>query len=346
MVVPKDYIKVLGLSFLEFSGSRPQLLTSLFEQMGLRKGGEHKNKPISLYYQNTVRFISNPSNGGSAERFRAVHGRGASAMGFKVEDSQKAFELAIKLGAEKAELTDYEIPAIRGVGKSIVYLVDDEGEKALFSEFGFDGDDAKVEEMGHLQRIDHLTHNLNIGGVERLCKFYEEIFGFRRIRSFHIEGKKTGLYSEVVASEDGKVIIPLNETKDDQSQIAEFIREYNGEGIQHIALASDDIFSTVKTLSSRGILFQDTPDTYFDLIDDRLPGHKENVEALRQQRILIDGGPEQGGGFLLQIFTQNSIGPIFFEYIQRKGNEGFGEGNFQALFESIELDQEKRGVLK
>jgi 4-hydroxyphenylpyruvate dioxygenase len=345
MNATKNFVETSGLSFLEFSGSRPALLTSLFEKMGLKKGGENNSKGISIYHQDDIRFISNPSTGGNAEVFRSVHGRGASAMGFKVEDSVQAYELALALGAEAADQTDYPIPAIKGVGKSLIYLIDADAEKKLFSILNFTRPASGTAGETCLQRVDHLTHNLNIGGVERMSQFYEKIFGFKYIRSFHIEGKKTGLYSQVVASRCGKIIIPLNETKDDKSQIAEFIRDYNGEGVQHIALTSSDIYKTLEKLTENGILFQDTPDTYYELIDSRLPGHGENVEKLRKNRILIDGGEAQGGGFLLQIFTKNSIGPIFFEYIQRKGNQGFGEGNFQALFDSIELDQERRGVL-
>lgn len=340
-----NYVKITGLSFLEFSGSKPKLLTDLFEQMGLKKGGEDNQKGMSLYYQNDIRFISNPSNGGNAEVFRSVHTRGACAIGFKVDNGARAYKQALELGAEPAEQTDYPIPAIKGVGKSLIYLVDADSEKKLFSSLNFKNPTADTVEETCLQRVDHLTHNLNIGGVKRLKQFYETIFGFKHIRSFHIEGKKTGLISEVVASHCGKVIIPLNETLDDKSQIAEFIRDYNGEGIQHIALSTSDIFTTVKKLKTNGILFQDTNDAYYDLIDERLPDHQEKIQDLRKDRILVDGGESQGGGYLLQIFTKNSIGPIFFEYIQRKGNDGFGEGNFQALFDSIELDQERRGVL-
>lgn len=340
----KAYVEVLDLSFLEFSGSQPHLLTRLFDRMGFAHAGTHHSRPITLHHQGHIHFISNPSGGGNAELFRAVHYRGASAMGFKVADSQKAFAQALELGAEPAAMVDYDIPAIRGVGQSLIYLVDDAAEEKLFAQFGY-RKQYSPDPNTRLERIDHLTHNLNRGGVERMCRFYEKVFGFRRVRSFHIEGKKTGLYSEVVASPCGRVIIPLNETKDDKSQIAEFIREYNGEGIQHIALLSSDIYKTVDSLEANGIPFQHTPDTYYEKVDSRLPGHGEEVERLRERRILIDGGEAQGGGFLLQIFTKNSIGPIFFEFIQRKGNKGFGEGNFQALFESIELDQERRGVL-
>lgn len=339
-----SYVKVSDVAFIEFSGSQPHLLTALFHQLGFTNSACHLSDAKTLHYQGNIHFISNPTAGGNAEVFRGVHVRGASAMGFKVADSNAAFAQAVALGATPATLKDYDIPAIKGVGQSLIYLVDDAHEKALFAEFGYSKKVAQNEQTC-LGRIDHLTHNLNQGGVDRLANFYERIFGFKRIRSFHIHGKKTGLYSEVVASPCGRVIIPLNETKDDKSQIAEFIREYNGEGIQHIALTSSNIYQTVDTLSAAGIPFQKTPDTYYELVDQRLPGHGEPVDQLHKRNILVDGGAEQGGGFLLQIFTQNSIGPIFFEFIQRKGNKGFGEGNFQALFESIELDQERRGVL-
>ncbi len=336
------HVEVKGISFIEFSGSRPHLLTHLFKKMGFSKVGDHKSANISLFKQGAAFFISNPSSGGNAELFRSVHRRGASAIGFKVDDSDAAFALAVQLGATPASVTDYDIPAVKGVGQSLIYLVDERRERLLFSMF----DAASViEKNACVSGIDHLTHNLERGGVERMCSFYEKVFGFIRIRSFHIEGRKTGLYSEVVSSRCGRVIIPLNESKDDVSQIAEFVREYNGEGIQHIALLSEDIYTSVDTMRSNGIPFQDTPETYYELIDRRLPGHGEELDELRRRRILIDGGEAQGGGFLLQIFSQNSIGPIFFELIQRKGNQGFGEGNFQALFESIELDQERRGVI-
>ena len=339
-----QFVDTLGLSFLEFSGNHPERLIELFEKMGFVKTGQIAAKSSDLYTQGDIYFISNPSNGGNAEKFREVHGRGACAMGFKVHDSQKAFELAVSLGAEPVELADYDIPAIHGVGASIIYLVDEEKERALFDLFGHNPDDSTVAKA-HLIEVDHLTHNLKRGQLAKWIAFYEKVFGFLRVRHFEIEGKKTGLFSEVVASRCGRLKIPLNESKDDESQIEEFIKEYKGEGIQHIALATTDIIDTVVKLKEQGIPFQDTPDTYYELIDSRLPDHGENVEKLHELKILVDGGPAQGGGKLLQIFTQNSIGPIFFEFIQRKGNEGFGEGNFQALFESIELDQMRCGVI-
>ncbi|MDQ2076214.1 4-hydroxyphenylpyruvate dioxygenase [Marinimicrobium sp. ABcell2] len=338
-----NYVTTYGIGFLEFTGRRPHLLRDLFQQMELQEHKSRLREGVTLHTAGNIHFISNPSSGGSAERFRDVHERGASAIGLLVENSAQALEQVMRLGAEPVQTRDYDIPAIKGVGNSLIYLVDADHQADLFSEFGFFG--SSIDNVNQLVRIDHLTHNLREGGIEKFKQFYGKLFGFKSVRSFDIEGKKTGLYSEVISSPCGRVVIPLNETKDDKSQIAEFIRDYNGEGIQHIALHSANLYETVANLSHNGIEFQDTPDTYYDMLNDRLPDHGEEVEKLRNSRILIDGGERQGGGFLLQIFTKNSIGPIFFEYIQRKGNEGFGEGNFQALFESIELDQEQRGVI-
>jgi 4-hydroxyphenylpyruvate dioxygenase len=196
-----------------------------------------------------------------------------------------------------------------------------------------------------LLHIDHLTHNVHRGNMDKWTSFYETMFNFREIRYFDIEGKKTGLFSRALASPCGKIRIPINESQDDKSQIEEYLREYRGEGIQHIALATDDIYRTVDVLRERGITFQDTPETYYEGVDARVSGHQEDLAELRGRRILIDGNGVNDEGVLLQIFTANVIGPIFFEIIQRKGNQGFGEGNFQALFESIELEQIRRGVI-
>ena len=205
---------------------------------------------------------------------------------------------------------------------------------------------SRIGDGAGLHTLDHLTHNVNRGRMAHWAEFYRRIFNFREIRYFDIEGQATGLFSKAMTAPDDKIRIPLNESQDEHSQIEEFLKQYKGEGIQHLALATDDIFATVDRLRANGIRFQDSPDSYFDMIDARLPGHGHDVAALRQRRILIDGAPETGGGILLQIFTENMVGPIFFEIIQRKGNDGFGEGNFKALFESLELDQIRRGVVK
>ena len=206
--------------------------------------------------------------------------------------------------------------------------------------------DGRLPVYAGLACIDHLTHNVHRGRMDQWAEFYERLFNFREQRFFDIEGKVTGLRSRAIVSPCGKIRIPINESRDDKSQIEEYLAAYKGEGIQHIALASDDIYESVEKLGANGVRFIDVPDAYYESLDGRLPGHGEDMARLRKNRILIDGGPEQGGGLLLQIFTDTVIGPIFFEIIQRKGNEGFGEGNFQALFEAIERDQIERGVLK
>ena len=241
---------------------------------------------------------------------------------------------------------ELNIPAIAGIGGLNIYLVDRYGASSIYDvDFEpIEDADPAANDMG-LTYIDHLTHNVDRGQMDKWADFYERVFNFFEARNFDIKGRKTGLLSRAMTSPCGKIRIPLNESQDDKSQIEEFLREYNGEGIQHIALGSSDIFTSVDRLTANGVTFQDTIETYFDLIDKRVPGHGEDVEELRKRRILVDGAPTDGQGLLLQIFTENAIGPIFFEIIQRKGNEGFGEGNFQALFESLELDQMRRGVI-
>ncbi len=259
---------------------------------------------------------------------------------------------ALKNGAESFDAADeltkaVAAPVIKGIGGCMLYIVDRYDDQGTIHDPDYEylpGVDLMPKGFG-LTFIDHLTHNLYHGNMAKWADYYERLFNFREIRYFDIKGAKTGLLSKAMTAPDDKIRIPLNESQDEHSQIEEFLREYRGEGIQHLALATDDIFATVDRLRANGIRFQDTNDSYFDLIDKRLPGHGHDVEEMRKRRILIDGAPETGGGLLLQIFTENMVGPIFFEIIQRKGNEGFGEGNFQALFESIERDQMKRGVL-
>jgi 4-hydroxyphenylpyruvate dioxygenase len=287
---------------------------------------------------------------GQPAAFRAEHGPSANAMAFRVKDAARALQLAIDRGATPVQgrvgPMELNIPAIEGIGGSNLYLVDRYGAKAIY-----DVDFVPIE--GALQApkgvgvtyLDHLTHNVHRGQMAKWAEFYERIFNFREIRYFDIEGAQTGLISKAMTSPCGKIRIPLNESQDEHSQIEEFLKDYRGEGIQHIALGVADIYETVETMAARGVKFQETPDTYFEQLGDRVKDHGENLQRLRADRILLDGAPTQGQGLLLQIFTQNMIGPIFFELIQRKGNEGFGEGNFKALFESIEADQVRRGVL-
>jgi 4-hydroxyphenylpyruvate dioxygenase len=329
-----------GFEFVEFTSPDPEALAGLFAGMGFAHRGNHKRKNVRHYVQGGINFLVNMEPAGHAGAFRAAHGPSASAMAFHVNNAAKAFEIAVQRGATPVD-GDYGLPAIEGIGGSYLYFAD-----API----YDRDFERVEggaggtEAG-LHTLDHLTHNVNRGRMNHWAQFYERIFNFREIRYFDIEGQQTALVSRAMTAPDDRIRIPLNESQDEHSQIEEFLREYQGEGIQHLALATDDIFKTVDQLRANGIRFQDSPETYYDMIDERLPGHGHDVAEMRKRRILIDGSPETGEGLLLQIFTENMIGPIFFEIIQRKGNQGFGEGNFKALFESIELDQIRRGVL-
>jgi len=342
-----------GFEFVEYTAPDPGHLRELFTKMGFPAVAKHKRKDVTLHRQGEINFIINAEPGSYAEAFARDHGPSACAMAFRVKDAKFAHQRAIGLGATPVETDvahgEMDIPAIEGIGGSRLFLVDRYGDKGSIYEVDFDffpdAEQRMAELDSRLTYIDHLTHNVNRGQMSVWAGFYEKLFNFREIRYFDIEGKQTGLISKAMTSPDGKIRIPLNESQDDKSQIEEFIREYKGEGIQHIALGTSDIYDAVDILRGRGIAFQDTPDTYYELVDERVKGHGEPTAELKQRAILVDGAPTEGQGLLLQIFTQNVIGPIFFEIIQRKGNEGFGEGNFKALFESIELDQMRRGVL-
>jgi 4-hydroxyphenylpyruvate dioxygenase len=339
-----------GFEFVEFTAPEPERLGELFQKMGFSAVARHRSKNVLRFAQGDINFILNMEPQGQPADFREVHGPSANAMAFRVKDAAKALRLAIERGATPVKglvgPMELNIPAIEGIGGSNLYLVDRYGAKAIYDVDFVPLEGAVDHPPGHgLTYIDHLTHNVHRGQMAKWADFYERIFNFREIRYFDIEGAQTGLISKAMTSPCGKIRIPLNESRDDHSQIEEFLRDYRGEGIQHIALGASDIFSAVETMSRLGVKFQDAPDTYYDMLDDRLPGHGQNVQRLRADRILVDGAPTEGQGLLLQIFTQNMIGPIFFELIQRHGNEGFGEGNFRALFESIEADQVRRGVL-
>ena len=336
-----------GFEFVEYTAPDPELLRSLFERMGFPVTARHRSKNVTLHRQGDVNFIINAEPGSFGQRFAQQHGPSACAMAFRVKDAAQAFKRAVDLGAKPVQNAvgpmELNIPAIEGIGGSQVYLVDRYGENTIY-----DVDFIPVQEGGSLRAtglsvIDHLTHNVHRGNMAKWAGFYEKLFNFREIRYFDIEGKKTGLFSKAMTSPCGKIRIPINESQDDKSQIEEYLREYQGEGIQHIALHTSDIYATVDALRGNGIHFQDTPATYYEGVPARVEGHREKLEELSKRSILIDGSAKDG--VLLQIFTTNVIGPIFFEIIQRKGNEGFGEGNFRALFESIELDQERRGVI-
>jgi 4-hydroxyphenylpyruvate dioxygenase len=341
-----------GFEFVEFTSQDPQALAALFSSMGFTAVSRHRSKNVVRYKQGDINFILNMEPRGQAAEFRGVHGPSINAMAFRVRDAAKALRLALERGAREIKGSigpmELNIPAIEGIGGSHLYLVDRYGASAIY-DVDFvtipAAPELEAADSTGLSYIDHLTHNVQRGNMQKWADFYQRIFNFRQIRYFDIEGKVTGLFSKAMTSPDGKIRIPLNESQDDKSQIEEFLRDYKGEGIQHIALGTGDIYTTVDRMRAHGVKFQDTPETYYDAVDARVPGHEEALESLRSRRILIDGAPTQGQGVLLQIFTQNVVGPCFFEIIQRKGNEGFGEGNFKALFESLELDQIRRGVL-
>ncbi len=339
-----------GFEFVEFTSPEPARLQDLFERMGFSAIARHRSKNVLRFAQGDINFILNMEPAGQPAAFRQAHGPSANAMAFRVKDAALALKLAVERGARPVSgpvgPMELNIPAIEGIGGSNLYLVDRYGAQAIYDvDFKpIDGAPQRVAGLG-LTYIDHLTHNLHRGRMDHWAEFYERIFNFRQIRYFDIEGQQTGLFSRAMTSPDGRIRIPLNESQDEHSQIEEFLREYHGEGIQHIALAAADIYAAVEAMQERGVKFQETPDAYYEQLPARVPGHGEPVQRLQADRILVDGAPAEGEGLLLQIFTQNMIGPIFFELIQRKGNEGFGEGNFRALFESIELDQERRGVI-
>ncbi|MGF1682134.1 4-hydroxyphenylpyruvate dioxygenase [Photobacterium minamisatsumaniensis] len=342
-----------GFEFVEYTAPTPEglaKLKQLFHLMGFAEVAQHKHKSVWLYRQGSINFIVNGEAHSQASGFAGVHGASVNAMAFRVADSSQALAYAVSQGATacpaQAGPMELNIPAIYGIGESLIYLVDRYGDHDIYEvDFDYYPDYQKrlaACDAG-LGVIDHLTHNVKRGNMDLWASFYERIANFREVRHFDIKGKMTGLLSRAMTAPCGKIRIPINESSDDKSQIAEYLEQYNGEGIQHIALSTDDIFATVTKLKANGVGFMNTPDTYYEGISKRVPDHHEDVAKLKGLKVLIDGDET---GILLQIFTDTVIGPVFFEIIQRKGNEGFGEGNFKALFESIELDQIRRGVLK
>jgi len=355
-----------GFEFIEYAAPDPVAMGKVFEQLGFKAIAKHRHKNVLLYRQSSINFIVNAEPDSFAQRFARLHGPSICAIAFRVQDAAGAYQRALDHGAwgfdTRSGPMELNIPAIKGIGDSLIYLVDRWHGKGGRS--GGIGDisiyDVDFEPLGRdsaeadsawpgvgLSYVDHLTHNVHRGRMKEWSEFYERLFNFREIRYFDIEGKATGVKSKAMTSPCGQIRIPINEEGNDQhGQIQEYLDEYRGEGIQHIALGSTDIYRTVETLRKAGAAFLDTPDTYYELVDKRLPNHGEDVPRLQKNAILLDGAPTEDGGLLLQIFTKTLIGPIFFEIIQRKGDDGFGEGNFKALFESIELDQMRRGVVK
>jgi 4-hydroxyphenylpyruvate dioxygenase len=349
-----------GFEFIEYAAPDPGAMAVVFERMGFRAIARHRHKQVTLYRQGEINFILNADPESFAQRFARQHGPSVCAIAFRVQDAASAYRRATGLGAwgfaNQAGPGELNIPAIKGVGDSLIYFVDrwrgkggakpgDIGNIGFYDVDFEPLEGASLNPPGHgLVYVDHLTHNVHRGRMKEWAEFYQRIFNFREIRYFDIEGQVTGVKSRALTSPCGKIRIPINEEGNEKpGQISEYLDSYRGEGIQHIAMGARDLFATVDALRASGVSLLDTPDTYYELIDKRIPGHGENVAELRKRKILVDGKPAE---LLLQIFSENQLGPIFFEFIQRKGDEGFGEGNFKALFESIELDQMRRGVLK
>lgn len=343
----KNELELDGFAFVEFAGPRVSELKQLFKRFGLSPFAKHNSQNITAYKQNHIYFLLNEEDNSFASGFSEAHGPCACGMGFYTKDAKKAFHLAIQRGAEAFEFPHASTgfpPTLVGIGNSALYLLDKKDHNWLESAFT-EINSANGHQSCGLLLIDHLTHNVYRGNMDKWAEFYHKIFNFHQIRYFDIMGQVTGLKSRALSSPCGKIKIPLNESKDDHSQIEEYLHEYHGEGIQHIALTTANIYDSVAKITSTGINFLTVPDTYYEMLNDRIPGHGEPLDKLKKLQLLVDGAPQKGEGLLLQIFTENVIGPIFFEVIQRKGNSGFGEGNFTALFEAIERDQMRRGVL-
>ena len=346
--IETEQIETDGFEFVEYAAPDSRALAGLFEAMGFTLVGRHRSKEVERYRQGEINFLINHEPGSYARAFARVHGPSVCAIGLRVRDAGRALKRAGRFGAECFDNhpgpMELNIPPIYGVGRSLIYLIDRYGRDSIYDVDFLPVEGARPAGVG-LLGIDHLTNNVALGHMDHWAGFYTDIFGFREIRYFDIHGRKTGLRSRAMVSPCGKIRIPINEPAERKSQIQEYLDLYHGEGVQHIAMATGDIYTTVERLRAAGLEFMTVPDSYYDGIRRRLPWHSEVLSRLRRDRILIDGDANPEGGLLLQIFTQTVIGPIFFEIIQRKGNEGFGEGNFQALFEAMEADQMRRGAI-
>lgn len=343
-----------GFEFVEFCAPERGILEPVFAAMGFSHVASHRSKQVDLWRQGDINLIANYEPGSPAAYFAAEHGPSACGMGFRVKDAHLAYAEVLARGAEAVETKtgpmELRLPAIRGIGGAVIYLIDRYGDDLSIYDIDFEylpGVDRHPQGAG-LRLIDHLTHNVYGGRMAYWARYYERLFNFREIRYFDIKGEYTGLTSKAMTAPDGLIRIPLNEEgQAGGGQIDEFLRAYNGEGIQHIAFLCDDLIGTWDRLRASGTPFMTAPpETYYEMLEERLPGHGEPVVELRQRGILLDGSTQEGDPrLLLQIFSETMVGPVFFEFIQRKRDEGFGEGNFTALFESMERDQIRRGVI-
>ncbi len=343
-----------GFEFVEFAAPQPNTLEPVFEMLGFSEVARHRSKDVSLYRQGDINFILNREPRSLAWYFAQEHGSSACGMAFRVRNAHQAYERALERGAQPLEIPtgpmELRLPAIKGIGGAPIYLIDRYRDGGSIYDIDFEwlpGVERHPAGCG-FRTIDHLTHNVYRGRMAFWSDFYERLFNFRELRHFDIKGEYTGLRSKAMTAPDGRIRIPLNEeASQGPGQIEEFLMQYNGEGIQHIALYTDDLLASWDALKARGMRFMTPPpDSYYEMLEERLPGHGEPVEELQSRGILIDGSTRDGDPrLLLQIFSETLVGPLFFEFIQRKRDEGFGEGNFKALFESIERDQLRRGVI-
>jgi 4-hydroxyphenylpyruvate dioxygenase len=346
---------LMGFEFVEFASPTPQVLEPLFERLGFSLVARHRSKDVVLYRQGDINFIVNREPRSAAGYFAAEHGPSACGLAFRVKDSHHAYSRALELGAQPVEMPtgpmELRLPAIRGIGGAPLYLIDrfEDGKSIYDIDFQF-LEGVPRHPRGHgLRRVDHMTHNVYRGRMAYWAAFYERLFNFRQLRYFDIQGEYTGLASKAMTAPDGLIRIPLNEEASKSTgQIEEFLMAFNGEGIQHIALLTDDLVASIDSLQMAGVPMMTAPnEAYYEMLEERLPGHGQPVSELKARGILVDGSTEGGKPrLLLQIFSQTVLGPVFFEFIQRQGDEGFGEGNFKALFESMERDQLRRGVIQ
>ncbi len=335
-------VGLAGLEFIEFAGPEPEKLDDLFLAFGFSRLRRHRERAVDYYRQNDIHFLLNREPGSFAEDFAQRHGPSICSMGWRVRDARTAVDEAVRRGARRYDgPTTIDAPAIYGIGDSLIYFIETDPPQPYLAEF-VDHDNPQIVEDAGFIAIDHLTNNVYKGTMDKWSNFYKDVFGFTEVRYFDIKGVKTGLQSYALRSPDGSFCIPINEGKEDKSQIEEYLREYRGPGVQHLAFLSNDLLDSLDRLDRSKIETLDIDDEYYETVFDRVPNVTEDRERIRRHQVLVDGDDE---GYLLQIFTRNLIGPIFIEMIQRKNHTSFGEGNFGALFRSIEKDQERRGVL-